>query len=84
MPGSAARIARMAGTTRAVSSSARDGGVPGPRGLAADVEDVRAGLGHRGGEGHGRGDRIPRATAVAPSRPSPENESGVTFRIPIT
>ena len=64
-----------------------DGVVTRPRRLAADVEDVGAGRGHRSCPL----DRAARpGPSLAPpgrpsaSSPSPENESGVTLRMPIT
>ena len=59
-----------------------DRGVPGPRRFATDVEDVGALLDHPAA-----GRDAPPSTGSPrrpPSRPSPENESGVTLRMPIT
>ena len=66
-----------------------DGLVPRTRGLSADVEDVGALLDHAPGLDDGglttaASTESPPRPATVPSRPSPENESGVTFTIPIT
>ena len=58
-----------------------DRGVPGPRRFATDVEDVGTLLDHPAA-----GARRAASTGSSPaaSSPSPENESGVTLRMPIT
>ena len=55
--------------------------VAGPRGLAADVEEVGALVDHPARPGRRP---PPTGSAARPSSPSPENESGVTLRMPIT
>ena len=65
------------GRTRATLLAASTGCAPGPRRLAADVEDVGALRLHR------ERARRPRARRRSTSPPS-ENESGVTLRTPMT
>ena len=87
MSGSAARRAAMTGTTRRALLVRRDRFVARPGRFAADVEEVRALVDHPPA-GLTATDRVrrpaPRSAARRRAEPSPENESGVTLRMPMT
>ena len=70
VPGSAARTAAMTGTHAIAFRIDVDRGVAGPRGFAADVEQVGALVDHAPGLGDGAGHRSIGRSGV-PVRPAP-------------